>query len=101
MWWYLTLLLGSLCLIPTWVLIRECSFTWVNLTKIISLSIVANLFYWHAFRSSPAFITARYSMSALTQVLGWLLIIFYFKEQIQIRHVIGVAMVVCGGYLIK
>lgn len=100
--WYLTLLLGSLCLIPLWMFIRMSDFTWFNLfVKILPLTILSNLFYWHAFHTSTSFLSARYTMSAMTQILGWLLIILYFKEHVHVRHVVGVVLVLLGGYLIK
>lgn len=65
------------------------------------LTLLANLFYWHAFKYAPSFVSARYLMSVMTHTIGWLLIIFIFKEPITIKQIIAVGLILLGGWMLR
>jgi drug/metabolite transporter (DMT)-like permease len=99
--WLLSLFIGSVILALLWFFLRTFDFSLRNALVIMPTVILANLFYWHAYRTAPSFLAARYLMSSMTHVLGWVLIIFILKEPVTIKQVLGTAMIISGIYLVK
>ena len=99
--WLLTLIIANLILVPTWYIIRKYDYSNGMLLLISALSVVANLFYWHSFRTAPSFVTVRYMMSAMTHTMSWVMILLIFKEPISVQQVVGVGMIVGGGFLVR
>jgi len=100
--WFWCILFGSLFLSVLWFFERTTALSfeaWV--TRILPVLIVCQLFYWYGFRHAPQWITARYLMSAQTNIFGFVLILWILKEPVSIRQWVGVGLVLVGAFLVK
>jgi len=99
--WVLALLIGSVFLSALWFMERTKDLslhTWA--TKMIPIVIICELFYWYGFRNAPNFITARYTMSVMTHIFGWILVLFLLKEPVKYTQVLGAIFIIIGTYIL-
>ena len=69
--------------------------------QMLPVLILCELFYWYGFRKAPSFIMARYSVSAMTHLLGIFLVVFFLKEGISIKQGIGMTLMITGLWVMK
>jgi uncharacterized membrane protein len=100
--WFLGLLIGSLLLSLLWYIERTHAMTFSNWwLKVIPVMDLAELAYWYAFRNSPNWFVARYTMSAMTNTFGILMAVIFLKEGVEFKQAIGIVLIISGGYLLK
>ncbi len=99
--WVASIAAGSIALTFLWYLERTSDLSvqaWAF--KMIPVMVIAELFLWWGFRKAPSFITARYTMSAMTHVLGWTLALCVLHEGASAKAVVGCVLIVVGAVLI-
>jgi len=100
--WILSIFIGSLLLSVLWFLERTKDITFSTWAfQMLPILILCELFYWYGFRKAPSFITVRYTMSIMTNLMGLVLIVHFLKEPIHIRQAIGAVLIIIGGFIIK
>ena len=99
--WWLAIFLGSVVLTVLWFLerTRDLSFT-VWATQMLPVLLVCELCYWYGFRKAPSFLSARYTMSAMTHTLGWVLALCILREGVTWRSVAGAVLIIGGALLV-
>lgn len=95
--WLVTIVIASLILVLLWFFERttDVSFkAWF--TKILPIVIVCELFYWWGFRHAPSFLTARYVMSGITHVFGWVLALVILHEGVDVWKLVSIGLIIVG-----
>jgi len=100
--WLVALFIGSLLLSLIWFWERTTDLNFLFwITKMLPVLIACEMFYWYGFRNAPSFLIARYSMSAMTHVLGILLVVVFLKEGIHLKQIFGILFIVLGLWVLK
>ena len=71
----------------------------ILLTGPITLFVI-QLCYASAYRMAPSFLVAWFVGSATSAICGWLTSIIYFRESVRLIHVLAIALIFLGKYLL-
>ena len=101
MHWIIGSIAGSISLVLLNGLLKKLSYSQViNSIPITILSLLSTYCFWFAWQNSDGFLRVWFIQSAMVSIGAFVVNFFILQEKIGFTHVIAIALITCGAYLL-